>query len=199
MYIAVVYDYQLYAEWSLFRRHRKQQQLFFIGWHTACLKFKAVMLMGGVCSHLFPEALIMSLEKLIAYSMRCVSICIAVVIFLLSAQSKLSISKVISFPCLDKFLHACAFGSLAFTLSYWFSADKWLRKPLKYFAIVCCVIACYGITDEMHQVFVPGRDASVYDWFADCVGAILALLLRLGILKVHTLDLLILGESVLLK
>ena len=25
--------------------------------------------------------------------------------------------------------------------------------------------------DEVHQSFVPGRDASVYDWLADTLGA----------------------------
>ena len=115
--------------------------------------------------------------------MRCMSICIAVVIFLLSAQSKLPIPETVSFPGLDKFLHACAFGSFAFTLSYWFSTDKWLRKPLKYCTIVCCIVACYGISDEIHQIFVPGRDASLYDWFADCTGAVLAVFVRLGMVK----------------
>ena len=117
--------------------------------------------MGEVCSHLFTEALIMSLEKFMTYTMRCISICIAVVIFLLSAQSKLPIPETVSFHGLDKFLHSCAFGSLAFTLSYWFSTDKWLGEPLKYCTIVCCIVACYGISDEIHQIFVPGRDASL--------------------------------------
>ena len=142
--------------------------------------------MGEVCSHLFTGALIMSLEKFMTYTMRCISICIAVVIFLLSAQSKLPIPETVSFPGLDKFLHACAFGSLAFTLSYWFSTDKWLRKPLKYCTIVCCIVACYGISDEVHQIFVPGRDASLYDWFADCTGAVLAVCLRLKIVNIRS-------------
>ena len=142
--------------------------------------------MGEVCSHLFTEALIMSLEKFMTYTMRCISICIAVVIFLLSAQSKLPIPETVSFPGLDKFLHACAFGSLAFTLSYWFSTDKWLGEPLKYCTIVCCIVACYGISDEIHQIFVPGRDASLYDWFADCTGAVLAVCLRLKIVNIRS-------------
>ena len=125
----------------------------------------------------------MSLEKFMTYTMRCVSICIAVVIFLLSAQSKLPIPKTVSFRGLDKLLHACAFGSLAFTLSYWFAADKWLTKPFRYFVVVCLITACYGISDEIHQIFVPGRDASLYDWFADCTGAVLAVFVRLGMVK----------------
>ena len=185
-YIVLWFDYQLYAEWSLFRRHRKQQRLFYIGRHTAYLKVKAVMLMGEVCSHYIPEVSEVISKKLINYGMRCMSICIAVTIFILSAQSKLPIPKPVSFNGLDKLLHACAFGSLAFTLSYWFAADKWLTQPFRYFAVVCLIAACYGISDEIHQIFVPGRDASIYDWFADCIGAVLAVFLRLKIVNIRS-------------
>ena len=144
------------------------------------------MLTGEVCSHCLSEVVIMILKKCIACGMRCMSICIAVVIFLLSAQSKLPIPKPVSFHGLDKLLHACAFGSLAFTLSYWFAADKWLTKPFRYFVVVCLITACYGISDEIHQIFVPGRDASIYDWFADCAGAVLAVCLRLKIVNIRS-------------
>jgi len=160
--------------------------IFYIGWHTVyvkLLKLKAVMLMGKVYPQLFEEVLKIMLGRIITYSMRCMAIGIAVAIFLLSAQSKLPIPENVSFHGLDKLLHACAFGSLAFTLSYWFPLEKYSKKPLEYFLCVCCVVAVYGITDEIHQLFVPGRDASVYDWFADCAGAVLATFLRLGIVR----------------
>ena len=186
MYSSAVCNYQLEAEWSLFRRHKKQWRLFNIVWHTACLKLKAVMLTGEVCSYYIPEVSEMISKRFIDYGMRCMSICIAVTIFILSAQSKLPIPKTVSFHGLDKLLHACAFGSLAFTLSYWFAADKWLTKPFRYFAVVCLIAACYGISDEIHQIFVPGRDASIYDWFADCTGAVLAVCLRLKIVNIRS-------------
>lgn len=34
------------------------------------------------------------------------------------------------------------------------------------------IVAVYAVTDELHQYFVPNRDSSMYDWFADCLGAI---------------------------
>lgn len=39
-----------------------------------------------------------------------------------------------------------------------------------------CVLAAaaYGITDELHQLFVPGRGASPVDWGFDCAGSLLA-------------------------
>lgn len=143
------------------------------------------MLTGEVCSHCLSEVAEMISKRFIDYSMRCMSICIAVAIFSLSAQSKLPIPETVSFRGLDKLLHACAFGALAFTLSYWFAADKWRTKPFRYFALVCLITACYGISDEVHQIFVPGRDASIYDWFADCTGAVLTTLARLAMLKLR--------------
>ena len=139
--------------------------------------------MEVVCPHQFLEGLRVIKEKCIIYGMRIASIGIAIVIFLLSAQSKLPIPISVSFRGLDKLLHACAFGCLAFTLSYWVSVDTWRAKPLKCFVLVCCIAAFYGISDEIHQIFVPGRDASIYDWFADCIGAGLAAALRSGMVR----------------
>lgn len=155
-------------------------------WHTAYFELQAVMSTGEVYLHLLPEVVEMISKKLIEYVMRCASIGIAVAIFILSAQSKLPIPEAVSFRALDKFLHICAFGCLAFALSYWVPADRWLAKPFRCFVLVCCITACCGIIDEIHQMFVPGRAASVYDWFADCIGAVLGVILRRGILKLRS-------------
>jgi len=41
-------------------------------------------------------------------------------------------------------------------------------------AVLAVIIASlYGISDEWHQSFVPGRFATVSDWLADTVGAAL--------------------------
>lgn len=37
--------------------------------------------------------------------------------------------------------------------------------------------AMYAVTDEMHQAFVPGRSASLWDVLADAVGAAAAMVL----------------------
>ena len=46
-------------------------------------------------------------------------------------------------------------------------------------AIVCA--SAYGITDEIHQIFVEGRYCDVFDWFTDTAGATLgAVLMKLN-------------------
>jgi len=39
------------------------------------------------------------------------------------------------------------------------------------------VAACFAMTDEFHQSFVPSRTATVHDVFIDCVGIALAIML----------------------
>jgi len=77
------------------------------------VKIKGSYVNGEVCSHCLSEVLIMMLKKCIACGMRCMSICIAVVIFLLSAQSKLPIPETVSFPGLDKFFSLQSFSNIA--------------------------------------------------------------------------------------
>jgi len=47
--------------------------------------------------------------------------------------------------------------------------------PLRTWHVVTAVMltVAYGVTDEYHQSFVPGRDADVHDIYADAIGAIL--------------------------
>lgn len=99
-------------------------------------------------------------------------------IFFLSSKSKIP-QPIKPFYGLDKILHCIAFGTLAFSFSFWFSYSAWNERKWKYALITFSVIALYGISDELHQFFVPGRSASIYDWFADCTGAIIACSLRL--------------------
>jgi VanZ family protein len=69
----------------------------------------------------------------------------------------------------DKALHALVFGALAAML--WVLAGG--RGALAVFGLVCGV----GILDELHQAFVPGREADLADLLADAAGAAAALYL----------------------
>ena len=39
------------------------------------------------------------------------------------------------------------------------------------------VASLYGMIDELHQIFVPGRTADIRDWLADFLGSVLAVLI----------------------
>lgn len=43
-------------------------------------------------------------------------------------------------------------------------------------AMVCAIVvaSAYGVTDELHQIFVPGRTCDPMDWLVDTIAAALA-------------------------
>jgi len=54
------------------------------------------------------------------------------------------------------------------------------RRP--YLALMLCVV--YALTDEGHQVFVPGRTASLYDVALDSTGALFSHFLTTAIAEI---------------
>jgi VanZ family protein len=71
----------------------------------------------------------------------------------------------------DKVLHAVEYAGLA-VLCY--RAFRWAAAPsVGQQALVLAIVTAsiYGITDEVHQFFVPFRESSALDWLADTAGA----------------------------
>ena len=71
----------------------------------------------------------------------------------------------------DKVLHAVEYAGLA-VLCY--RAFRWAAGPsAARQALVLAIVTAsiYGITDEVHQFFVPFRESSWLDWLADTAGA----------------------------
>lgn len=77
------------------------------------------------------------------------------------------------FPGQDKIFHFFEFGFLS--LLFFFSIKKtFLEGSLKILAAITILFtALYGISDEIHQYFIPGRESSLGDVFADFLGAII--------------------------
>lgn len=73
----------------------------------------------------------------------------------------------------DKLIHLVCFAGLGFFWTWWFKKEAWLQRPVKHILLVTLIVAVYGIIDEIHQYFVPGRYASILDWVADLVGGFL--------------------------
>ncbi len=74
-------------------------------------------------------------------------------------------------PGSDKIVHFVCFGALAAAWSLWFPPESWKKRPARTFFAVVLIVSLYGIADEIHQSFVPGRSCSAPDWLADTVGA----------------------------
>lgn len=91
------------------------------------------------------------------------------ILWLLSSQSTLPAPKNIA--GFDKIAHFIAYALLAFLLGFWIRPQVWLARPLRSCLLCASIASLYGIIDEVHQSFVPGRDACIFDWFADTTGA----------------------------
>ena len=79
-------------------------------------------------------------------------------------------------PPFDKVVHAASFGLLA--LFFYFATGRAFLSVL--------LASLYGVSDEIHQSFVPGRDADLFDWVADTLGATLAVSLALFSLRLRS-------------
>ena len=91
-------------------------------------------------------------------------------IFYLSSQP--SIEAPALFPGQDKLFHLIAFGILGFLTVGTLQASH-AGYPTRRVWLVVLAVALYGILDEVHQYFVPGRSADVYDALADAFGGLL--------------------------
>ncbi len=68
----------------------------------------------------------------------------------------------------DKILHTGIYAVLAFLIFLSLKANG-VRRYVFLLSIVITTI--YGISDEFHQLYVPGREASISDILADFIGA----------------------------
>jgi VanZ family protein len=62
-------------------------------------------------------------------------------------------------------MHAVAFGGMA--------AILWAGLGCDAPVVTWLVVTATGAVDELHQVFIPGRTADLFDALADAVGAAL--------------------------
>lgn len=93
--------------------------------------------------------------------------------FIYWLSSRNTIPTPMLFEHQDKIHHTGAYfimGVLA-----WRFFNGIFLNPLIISLISLSFCSLYGLTDEWHQSFVPGRDADILDWFADTLGATIAL------------------------
>ena len=77
----------------------------------------------------------------------------------------------------DKLVHLACFAAFSFFTAMAFFGLKPLDgrriTTAKRILLPAVVISLYGIIDEIHQSFVPGRSCSFLDWCADTIGALI--------------------------
>jgi VanZ family protein len=93
-------------------------------------------------------------------------------IFFLSHQP-VDFAQLPNIPGIDKGAHIIAYGLLAgaFLYGMYPLADRSRPGVTAIIVVLFCLL--YGISDEFHQSFIPGRLVSVWDVMADGAGAIL--------------------------
>lgn len=69
----------------------------------------------------------------------------------------------------DKVVHFFVYGIMALLIARLRFVQE--RLPLGAMSSIL-MVAAFGITDEVHQAFTPGRFCSLDDWLADVLGAV---------------------------
>lgn len=93
----------------------------------------------------------------------------AIIFFLSSLPAK---EITFTYSVSDKLLHVLEYSGLGFLcVRALMSRFSWPLMTLWKIAVLGCFI--YGISDEIHQRFTPGRDASLLDLTADLAGSMI--------------------------
>jgi VanZ family protein len=81
-----------------------------------------------------------------------------------------------SLPGFDKLLHVAAYGLMGWLACRAVAAAGiGRRRTVLYMAALTLTVA-FGLSDEWHQSFVPGRSADAWDLLADAMGGLLGVL-----------------------
>jgi VanZ family protein len=99
-------------------------------------------------------------------------------IFVMSAQHGVPTPLGFSAELIAVAGHLVSYGLLA-VLILWALPERgrWSRRR---YLLAVLLATLYGISDELHQSFVPGRSATPFDVAIDALGATLAVCLAVG-------------------
>ena len=99
-------------------------------------------------------------------------VCIMGIIFYLSHQPG-DFTPLPQFPGIDKLAHVIAYGCLAGAFLYSLQPFTHSKNPSVSAIVVVLFCIVWGISDEFHQSFIPGRFVSFWDIVSDGIGALL--------------------------
>lgn len=86
----------------------------------------------------------------------------------------------ITFPLRDKVVHMVLYAGLAATVSIGIRRSNDVVRPWVQWWVPVVFAVAYGVTDEVHQIFVPNRGWELSDLAADALGALLAQAVLVG-------------------
>ncbi len=88
-------------------------------------------------------------------------------------------------PAPDYVMHFMEYGLLGLLSAFWFETTPVKRmggkKALFFASVLFCTI--FGLSDEIHQYFVPGRCCDPKDWLVDILGGMAGAAVLILILK----------------
>ena len=73
----------------------------------------------------------------------------------------------------DKVVHAAVYAVLGLLVAMPLERLKVIQRRTAIVIVAAMVVTAYGISDELHQRFTPGRSPDVYDVIADAIGGVL--------------------------
>jgi VanZ family protein len=79
----------------------------------------------------------------------------------------------VGLPGSDKLHHMIEYGIFSLLLYNALSSSFKKEYPWKIALLAIILTVLYGVSDEIHQLFVPSRSADPYDVVADASGAII--------------------------
>jgi VanZ family protein len=90
--------------------------------------------------------------------------------------------KIPSLPYIDKVIHFFAYAILGGLFFMAFRTQRFKENINMVIMLSILSSSLYGLSDEVHQYFVPYRDADMMDFFADVAGSICGVYgIKLGI------------------
>jgi len=105
--------------------------------------------------------------RFIFYWFPLVSLCAAII----WQSSFPSIQNEPLFPHQDKLLHLMAYGLMAVLAARALTCERPGMGKFKICLLAMGFTILFGLSDEIHQAFVPERFADIWDWIADVIGS----------------------------
>ncbi len=105
------------------------------------------------------------------------AIAVALAIFILSSFSKIP-APPLGFEMQDKLLHFIAYSVVGYLFARAFFFQNRYPAAREHFVAVAIIAGVlYGLSDEVHQYFVPGSYMELGDFIADALGVIFSVFL----------------------